>query len=110
MAQQIGGETVPLGVAGGTDDGRIGTSMAKLVAAVGQVRRGAGVVLIPDIGSSVLTVRAYLADLGELAEPIVVADAPFVEGTIAAVVTASSGADVKDVLAAAESARGFRKL
>jgi dihydroxyacetone kinase DhaKLM complex PTS-EIIA-like component DhaM len=40
----------------------------------------------------------------------VLADAPFVEGAVAAVVTASAGGDLESVRAAAEEARQFRKL
>jgi PTS hybrid protein len=59
---------------------------------------GAGVVIIPDLGSAVLTVRALLAD------------APFVEGVVAATVAAAAGGDITAVLAAAEEARHARKL
>jgi dihydroxyacetone kinase DhaKLM complex PTS-EIIA-like component DhaM len=41
---------------------------------------------------------------------VVVVDAPFVEGAVAAVVTASAGGDLDAVRAAAEEARLFRKL
>ena len=45
-----------------------------------------------------------------LPETIILADAPFVEGAVSAAVAASSGADAEAVRAAAEEARGFRKL
>jgi dihydroxyacetone kinase DhaKLM complex PTS-EIIA-like component DhaM len=41
---------------------------------------------------------------------VLLADAPFVEGTVAATVTAAAGGDVKAVAAAAEEARHVRKL
>ncbi|MFD2353290.1 hypothetical protein ACFSTC_34325 [Nonomuraea ferruginea] len=61
--------------------------------------------LIPDLGSSVLTARL-------LEEPgrVVLADVPFVEGAIAAAVAAGGGAALAGVLAAAEEARTHRKL
>jgi phosphoenolpyruvate---glycerone phosphotransferase subunit DhaM len=40
----------------------------------------------------------------------VLADAPFVEGAVAATVAAATGADIKAVLAAAEEARHARTL
>jgi PTS hybrid protein len=110
LAGQIGGGTVAIATAGGTDDGRIGTSLAKVQRAIALADAGAGVVILPDLGSSVLTVRALLAESEDLPEPIAVADAPFVEGAVAATVTAAAGGDVKAVLSAAEEARHARKL
>jgi PTS hybrid protein len=110
LAGQIGGGTVAIATAGGTDDGRIGTSLAKVQRALALADAGAGVVILPDLGSSVLTVRALLAESEDLPEPIAVADAPFVEGAVAATVTAAAGGDVKAVLSAAEEARHARKL
>jgi PTS hybrid protein len=111
LAGQIGGGTVTIATAGGTDDGRIGTSIAKVESALRLADAGAGVLILPDLGSSVLTVRALLADAGDdLPEPVAVADAPFVEGAVAATVTAATGGDLKAVLDAAEEARHARKL
>jgi phosphoenolpyruvate---glycerone phosphotransferase subunit DhaM len=110
LAGQIGGGTVAIATAGGTDDGRIGTSIAKVQRALALADAGAGVVILPDLGSSVLTVRALLAESEDLPEPIAVADAPFVEVAVAATVTAAAGGDVKAVLSAAEEARHARKL
>ena len=71
----------------------------------------AGVVVVPDLGSSVLTVRALLAEPDDQTPgQVVLADAPFVEGAVAATVTAAAGGDVTAVLAAAEEARHARKL
>jgi PTS hybrid protein len=110
LAGQIGGGTVIIATAGGTDDGRIGTSIAKVESAIRLADGGAGVLILPDLGSSVLTVRTLLADPEDLPEPIAVADAPFVEGAVAATVIAAAGGDIKAVLGAAEEARHARKL
>ena len=56
------GESVPVAVAGGTDDGRIGTSYQLIADAITAVDRGAGVLVLTDLGSAVLTARAVLAD------------------------------------------------
>ena len=69
---------------------------------------GAGVLVLPDLGSAVLTVRAMLEDLP--GARVVLADAPFVEGAVAATVTAAAGADLKAVAKAAEEAWHARKL
>jgi phosphoenolpyruvate---glycerone phosphotransferase subunit DhaM len=110
LAGQIAGGTVIIATAGGTEDGRIGTSIDKVERALRLADGGAGVVILPDLGSSVLTVRALLADSGDLPDQVAVADAPFVEGAVAATVTAAAGGDVKAVLSAAEEARHARKL
>src|SRR6266702_1565104 len=89
-------------MAGGTEDGGIGTSEAKVRKAVLAANAGAGVLILPDLGSSVLTVRFLLSEPGALPEPVALADAPFVEGAVAAAVAAAVGGDIKAVLAAAE--------
>ena len=64
-----------------------------------------------DLGSSVLAVKAALGELDEDERArLRVADAPLVEGAIAAAVTASTGDDADGVLRAAEEARHARKL
>ena len=108
LVQQIGSDTVPLATAGGTDDGRIGTSYDLVLAAIRSVDRGQGVVVLPDLGSSVLTARTVLEDHPH--PDVLIVDAPFVEGAVAAVVTAASGADLKTVADAAKEARHVHKL
>lgn len=105
---QIGSDAVPVAVAGGTDDGRIGTSYARVAAAVKEADRGAGVIILPDLGSSVLTARAVLED--QPRDGVLIADAPFVEGAVAAAVTAAAGADLAAVLTAATEARHVSKF
>ncbi|MEW9531377.1 dihydroxyacetone kinase phosphoryl donor subunit DhaM [Microbispora sp. NPDC049125] len=105
LAKEIGGAAVPVAAAGGTDDGGLGTSPDRVGAAVESVDQGDGVVLIPDLGSSVLTAR-----LMEEPGAVVIADVPFVEGAIAAAVASGGGAPLDAVLASAEEARAFRKL
>ena len=120
LAGQVSGGTVRVLAAGGTEDGGLGTSAEKVARAVADAETGAGVLVLPDIGSAVLTVRAMLAEMGGLAEMerlentpgarVVLADAPFVEGAVAATVTAAAGADLKAVATAAEEAWHARKL
>ena len=110
LAAQISGGTVAIIAAGGTDGGGLGTSAAKVERAVKLADGGVGVLILPDLGSAVLTVRALLSEPGDLPAPVELADAPFVEGTVAATVAAAGGANIKAVLAAAEEARHARKL
>lgn len=103
---QLGAEAVE--VAGGTAEGELGSSYDLVRAAIDRADAGAGVLVLPDLGSSVLTARAVLED-----HPVpgaLIVDVPFVEGAVAAAVTASTGADLAAVAAAAEEARDVRKF
>ncbi|MFF4586350.1 PTS fructose transporter subunit IIA [Streptomyces sp. NPDC001388] len=105
-----GGAAVPVAAAGGTEGGGMGTSAELVAAAAAAVDRGAGVALLTDLGSAVLTVKALLAEGDELPATARLVDAPFVEGAVAAVVTAATGADLDAVEAAAVEAYDYRKV
>lgn len=108
LAGQVSGGAVPIVAAGGTDEGALGTSAAKVARGLLDADAGAGVVVLSDLGSAVLTVRAVLED--RQGDRVIMADAPFVEGAVAATVTAAAGCDIKTVASAAEEARHARKL
>ncbi|MFF5439049.1 PTS-dependent dihydroxyacetone kinase phosphotransferase subunit DhaM [Streptomyces achromogenes] len=101
---------IPVAPAGGTEGGGLGTSAELISAAAASVDRGAGVAVLTDLGSAVLTVKALLAEGDELPEGTRLVDAPFVEGAVAAVVTAAAGGDLDAVEAAAVEAYSYRKL
>ena len=99
---------VTVTTAAGTEDGRIGTSADLVTAAVTAAQSGDGVVIVPDLGSAVLSVRVALED--DPSDTVVLVDAPFVEGAVSAAVTAGTGADLAEVGAAAEEARTIGKF
>lgn len=105
-----GATAVPVAPAGGTADGGLGTSAELVSAAAASVDRGAGVAVLTDLGSAVLTVKALLAEGDELPDGTRLVDAPFVEGAVAAVVTSAAGADLDAVEAAAAEAYSYRKV
>ncbi|MFG2122657.1 PTS-dependent dihydroxyacetone kinase phosphotransferase subunit DhaM [Streptomyces sp. NPDC048710] len=105
-----GATTVPVAAAGGTEGGELGTSAELISAAAASVDRGVGVAVLTDLGSAVLTVKALLAEGDELPDGARLVDAPFVEGAVAAVVTAATGADLDAVEAAAAEAYSYRKV
>ena len=110
LVRQVAGEETPVLAVGGTANGGIGTDPDAIAAAARRADAGDGVVILIDIGSALLSVRALYAE-GELNPARApVADAPIVEGAVAAAVTASTGADLPTVVAAAEEARDARKL
>jgi PTS hybrid protein len=105
LAEQMA-PSVTLLAAGGTDDDGIGTSFAKVMAAVGEADGGAGVVVVSDLGSALLTAETVLDLLPDDERARVrVVDGPFVEGGVAAAVAAETGADLDGVAAAVEGAR-----
>ncbi|GHF80891.1 PTS hybrid protein [Amycolatopsis bartoniae] len=94
---------VTIEAAGGLPDGGIGTDYDRVVAAVQRADGGAGVVLLYDLGSAQMTAELAVESLAD-PEAAVVADAPFVEGAVAAAVAAQGGASRADVLSAAAAA------
>ncbi|GAA1062142.1 dihydroxyacetone kinase phosphoryl donor subunit DhaM [Agromyces bracchium] len=93
--------------AGGTDDGRIGTSFERVSAAIGAADAGIGVVVLCDLGSAILTAETAMDFLDDdQRERVRIADAPLVEGAVAASVAAESGDPLEVVVRAAESAGG----
>jgi dihydroxyacetone kinase phosphotransfer subunit len=109
LVLQVATPDVAVEVAGGTDDGTLGTSYDRISAAIDRADRGGGVVVLTDLGSAVLTARTVLEDRGDDHPPVLV-DAPFVEGAVAAAVLAGTGADLEAVVAAATEARDAHKV
>jgi len=106
LARELGVGKAAVEPAGGDAEGGMGTSIELVEQAVETVQDGDGVVLLADLGSSVLTAKLVIDDAeGE----VVLADAPLVEGAVAAASMAATGADLATVVAAAESAYDHRK-
>lgn len=107
LAAQMAPDVV-IATAGGTDAGSsgnagIGTSLEKIQSALGQAESGDGVVVLADLGSAVMTAETAV-EFSLEPERILLADAPFVEGAVAAAVAAQTGASMEAVRDAAESA------
>ena len=108
-AAELAGQMAPgvlLLAAGGMRDGGLGTSFDTVEAAIVEATQdGRSAVVLTDLGSAVLTAESVVDLLDEdLAQRVRLADAPFVEGAVAAAVTAHGGADLAGVLASAEDA------
>ncbi|HKS45811.1 MAG TPA: dihydroxyacetone kinase phosphoryl donor subunit DhaM [Amycolatopsis sp.] len=88
---------------GGLAEGGIGTDYDEVVAAVQRADSGDGVVLLYDLGSAQMTAELAVESLPD-PDSAVVADAPFVEGAVAAAVAAQGGADPVAVAEAAAAA------
>lgn len=93
-------------VAAGLDETTFGTDAAAVAEAIGRADSGQGVLVLLDLGSAVLSAEMALEFIDpELTPRVRVSPAPLVEGLVAAVVTASTGADLDAV--AAEAGRGL---
>jgi PTS hybrid protein len=108
LASQVAGDGVKIEPAGGGPDGKLGTSGDAVREAIARADCGEGVVVLADLGSSILTVRHLLQ--GKVNGHVRLVDAPFVEGAVAAAVMSSAGQTLDDVARAAEDARGASKF
>jgi Phosphotransferase System HPr (HPr) Family len=108
VARQMAPDVV-LEAAGGADGGTLGTSFDRVSAAVRRALGEPGVVVLCDVGSAVLTAETVLDLMSEHDRALVrIADAPIVEGAIAAAVAAETGQSLDGVVKAAEAASGPR--
>lgn len=111
IASQMSGGIVPLLAVGGTEEGGLGTSVPAIVEALGiLLEKAEGVVLVPDLGSAVLSAQSALEFLGEDAKKVFIVDAPILEGTMMAGVEASIGSALERVAQVAEEAHRLSKL
>jgi PTS hybrid protein len=113
MVAQVAGDDVPVATAGGTQDGRLGTSAPQIAAAIRQtLDAGADDALVLlDLGSAALSLELALEDFDAVDRARVrITEAPLVEGAVLAAVQASIGGSIDEVAAAAEGAATMAKL
>jgi phosphoenolpyruvate---glycerone phosphotransferase subunit DhaM len=108
LAAQVAGPDVRIEAAGGGPGGTLGTDDGLVRDAIRRANQGDGVLILGDLGSAILTIRHVLERQSN--GHVRLADAPLVEGAVAAAVVASTGAALVDVAKAAEEARGASKL
>ncbi|USR78875.1 dihydroxyacetone kinase phosphoryl donor subunit DhaM [Arcanobacterium pinnipediorum] len=102
-SQMLPEKKINVAVAAGTEDGSFGTDAMMIMSAIETVNTGDGVVVLTDLGSAVLSTDVALEFLGHPGD-VVMADAPFVEGLLAAMVSANGGHSLADVLGQARGA------
>lgn len=113
MVAQVAGEAVAVEIAGGTEDGRLGTSAPRITTALQTALAASpeGVVVLLDLGSAALSLDLALEELESADRARVqVSEAPLVEGAVLAAVQASVGASLAEVEAAAAAAATMAKL
>ena len=111
LARQMAGDDVRIVAAGGMSDGAIGTDASRILAAIVEADAGAGVVVMTDLGSAVLSASTAV----ELLDPaqaarIRLSRGPVVEGAIIAAIQASIGDDLAAVCDAADAMLAQDKL
>lgn len=107
LAAQMVQGAVPLAVAAGIDDleNPLGTDAIQVQQAIESVYTDAGVLVLMDLGSALLSAEMALEFLDEeQRRHVYLCEAPLVEGAIAATVAASTGASIEQVIAEARSA------
>lgn len=101
-----------IAVAGGIDDAEnpIGTDAVKIMQAIESVFTPDGVILFVDLGSAILSAQTAIDLLEpEMADKVVISYAPLVEGAFAAVVAASAGDRLEDILKEANEAASLKQ-
>lgn len=93
-AEMVPAERAPrIEAAAGLDAGTFGTDAAAIAEAVGRADGGDGVLVLLDLGSAILSAEMAVEFLDpDAAARVRLSPAPLVEGLVAAVVTASTGA------------------
>lgn len=106
LAQEmLHGKQIRIAIAAGLDDTTFGTDAVQIVDAITAAEQGAGVVVLMDLGSAVLSAELALDLLDDdVRERVVLCPAPLVEGLVVAAVAAAGGADSAEVAAEAAGA------
>jgi phosphocarrier protein FPr len=100
------GDRPVIAVAAGLDATTFGTDAAAVAEAIGTADSPDGVLVLLDLGSAILSAELALEFVDpETAERVKLSSAPLVEGLVAAVVTASTGASLDAVIT--EASRGL---
>lgn len=94
MIEQITDQII-VEVAGGTDDGDIGTSLPKINKAIQRATSASGTLIFYDMGSAKMNVQ-FAVEMNAY-ENIEIVDAPLVEGAYIAAVKASIGKSAKEI-------------
>jgi dihydroxyacetone kinase phosphotransfer subunit len=108
----LGDDGPRLVAAGGLEDGTIGTDAVRIADAIRRADAGAGVVVMADLGSAVLSAFTAVEDLLEpgLAARVAISGGPLIEGTFVAAVQAAAGDELHGVRDAANEAAAMDKV
>ena len=113
LANEMKRYDFPLINGSGTDGDFLGSNPLTIKEAIVNAKTDKGALVFVDIGSSVLNTQVaidFLADEGVDVENIKIADAPLVEGLIAAVAINDEKADMESILDELKELKTFSKL
>ena len=113
LANEMKRYDFPLINGSGTDGDFLGSNPLIIKEAILNAKTDKGALVFVDIGSSVLNTQVaidFLADEGMDIENIKIADAPLVEGLIAAVAINDEKADIESILDELKELKTFSKL
>ena len=113
LANEMKRYDFPLINGSGTDGDFLGSNPLIIKEAILNAKTDKGALVFVDIGSSVLNTQVaidFLADEGVDIENIKIADAPLVEGLIAAVAINDEKADMESILDELKELKTFSKL
>ena len=113
LANEMKRYDFPLINGSGTDGDFLGSNPLTIKEAIIKAKTDKGALVFVDIGSSVLNTQVaidFLADEGVDIENIKIADAPLVEGLIAAVAINDEKADMESILDELKELKTFSKL
>jgi len=103
--EMLHGREVKIAVAAGLDETTFGTDAVQIKAAIEQVDSTAGVVVLMDLGSALLSAELALDLLSNgTRDRVTLCPAPLVEGLVVATVAAGGGATRDEVAAEAQAA------
>lgn len=95
------GDTLPIAIAAGTGDNRaeLGTDAMEILTAIQSVETGDGAIILMDMGSAILSAETAMDFLDEEQRARVrLTSAPFIEGVVAAGVSAKLGNSIDEIL------------
>ena len=113
LANEMKRYDFPLINGSGTEGDFLGSNPLTIKEAIMNAKTDKGALVFVDIGSSVLNTQVaidFLADEGVDVENIKIADAPLVEGLIAAVAINDEKADIESILDELKELKTFSKL
>jgi multiphosphoryl transfer protein len=109
VAREMGGAELALEAAGGTSEpGVLGTDAERVREAIERAMSPDGVLVLMDLGSALMSAEFAVELLGDSSGPVVLSEAPLVEGAVAAAAAASGGASLEEVAAEARGALAMK--
>lgn len=103
IEQMASNDNVSIISAGGTDDGRLGTSGTRIIEAIESLEDARDILIFTDMGSSVMSSETAIEMVEDtLQEKIKLVQAPIVEGAFAAAIKASTDSSIDEILSEIE--------